>query len=114
VGCRRLTVSFPSGRTSVALSVATLEGGQAAVLHRMLDLGPGGNGAAAPRLTRRQSQVLHLLADGVRVREIARRLVLAEPTVRNHVHAILVELGVHSQIEAVARARELGLLRLAD
>ena len=33
-------------------------------------------------------------------------LSLAEVTVRNHIRGILVELGVHSQLEAVAKARE--------
>ncbi|HXY81784.1 MAG TPA: LuxR C-terminal-related transcriptional regulator [Gaiellaceae bacterium] len=63
-----------------------------------------------PRLTRRQHEVLLLLADGVRVKEVARRLGLAEATVRNHVRALLLELGAHSQLEAVAKARALALL----
>lgn len=62
-----------------------------------------------PCLTRRQREVLHLLAEGVRVKEIATRLTLSETTIRNHVHAILRELDAHSQLEAVAKARELSL-----
>jgi DNA-binding NarL/FixJ family response regulator len=63
-----------------------------------------------PRLTRRQLQILGLLAGGVRAREIALRLTLSETTVRNHIRALLLELGAHSQLEAVARARELALV----
>jgi PAS domain S-box-containing protein len=61
-------------------------------------------------LTPRQREVLGLVADGDSARQIARRLGLAEPTVRNHIRAILVELRVHSQLAAVARARKLGLV----
>lgn len=61
-------------------------------------------------LTPRQREVLSLVADGYSARQIARRLDLAEPTVRNHIRAILVELRVHSQLAAVARARKLGLV----
>lgn len=66
--------------------------------------------AAPVGLTPRQREVLGLVADGYSARQIARRLGLAEPTVRNHIRAILVELRVHSQLAAVARARKLGLV----
>ena len=62
------------------------------------------------RLTARQHQVLKLLAEGVTARRIADRLGLAEATVRNHIRAVLSELGAHSQLEAVARARAQGLV----
>lgn len=61
-------------------------------------------------LTPRQREILHLLAQGIRPRQIATRLTLSETTVRNHVQAILLAFGVHSQLEAVARARELALV----
>ena len=62
-----------------------------------------------PALTRRQREILYLLVEGVRARQIASRLTLSETTVRNHIRAILRELGAHSQLEAVARARALSL-----
>ena len=58
-----------------------------------------------PRLTPRQREILGLLADGLPVKTVARRLGLAETTVRNHIRLLFLELGVHSQLEAVARAR---------
>ncbi|MHB8642210.1 MAG: helix-turn-helix transcriptional regulator [Gaiellaceae bacterium] len=64
-----------------------------------LDLGP------PPELTRRQLDVLQLLAEGLPARTIASQLGLTEATVRNHIRAILLELGAHSQLEAVFRAR---------
>jgi two-component system nitrate/nitrite response regulator NarL len=63
------------------------------------------------RLSPRQRQVLGLLAEGTPAREIATRLDLAEATVRNHIRLILRKLGCHSQLEAVAVAFRLNLLR---
>lgn len=65
---------------------------------------------AARSLTPRQQQVLELLADGVPAKVIARRLGIAEVTVRNHIQAILTTLRCHSQLEAIATARRGGLL----
>ena len=62
------------------------------------------------RLTPRQRDVLVLMSGGVRVKEIAARLGLSETTVRNHVRLLLRRLECHSQLEAVARAREWRLL----
>lgn len=56
------------------------------------------------RLTRRQSEVLQLMADGRTVREIAQLLELSPHTVRRHVQNILERLEVHSKTEAVSRA----------
>lgn len=66
---------------------------------------------ARPRLSRRQREVLELLSEGVPAREIAVRLGLAEATVRNHIRLVLRKLGCHSQLEAVAVAFRLHLLR---
>jgi DNA-binding NarL/FixJ family response regulator len=61
-------------------------------------------------LTPRQREVLGLLAEGMRVTDVARRLGIAELTVRNHVRALMLELGAHSQLGAVAEARARGIL----
>ncbi len=63
-----------------------------------------------PALTPRQLEVLNLLSEGKSTREIGKDLFLSEPTVRNHVQALLKALGVHSQLEALAEARKLGLI----
>ena len=63
----------------------------------------------AELLSPRQREVLGLLADGVQARDIGVRLGLSEATVRNHIRALLRRLGCHSQLQAVARARELHL-----
>lgn len=59
----------------------------------------------APELTARQIQVLGLIAAGLSTEAIASELVISIATVRNHVTAILAELGAHSRLEAVAEAR---------
>jgi len=56
-------------------------------------------------LTRREVQVLELLAEGLRNSTIARRLFLSTKTVDHHVSAILGKLGVPSRAEAVAQLR---------
>lgn len=53
-------------------------------------------------LTRREREVLVLLARGVETRAIARTLFISPITVRNHVQRLLRKLGTHSRAEAVA------------
>lgn len=67
--------------------------------------------AAGKSLSKRQREVLELLADGVPAREIAARLGLAEATVRNHIRLVLRKLACHSQLQAVAVALRLNLIR---
>jgi DNA-binding NarL/FixJ family response regulator len=61
-------------------------------------------------LTKREQQVLGLLADGLDQAEIARRLVISPRTVGTHIEHILAKLGVHSRAEAVAVAYRLQLV----
>ncbi|CRK58528.1 Hemoglobin-dependent two component system response regulator HrrA [Alloactinosynnema sp. L-07] len=56
------------------------------------------------RLTRREREVLALLADGAANRVIAAKLVLSERTVETHVSNLLAKLGVRTRTEAVAWA----------
>lgn len=60
------------------------------------------------RLTRRESDVLVHLIEGNQVREIARRRVVSEATVRTQVKAILAKLEVSSQVAAVGLAHRAG------
>jgi LuxR family maltose regulon positive regulatory protein len=61
-------------------------------------------------LTRRERQVLALLASERSVQEIADALTIARSTVRSHVKHIYEKLDVHSRTQAVIRGQELGLL----
>lgn len=58
-------------------------------------------------LTRRQREVLALLADGLSNREIARVLHIAEPTTKIHVSALMRALNVRNRTEAAVLARDL-------
>jgi DNA-binding CsgD family transcriptional regulator len=66
--------------------------------------------AADLRLTPRQLAVLGLLAAGHTAAGIARRLTIAERTVRKHLEGIYAKRGVHDRLAAVLRARDTGLL----
>ena len=61
-------------------------------------------------LTARELDVLQLLAQGRSNAAIAQELIVAVGTVKRHVNSIMGKLQVHSRLEAVARAHELGLL----
>ena len=61
-------------------------------------------------LTRREMEVLRLVADGMSNQDIATTLVLSEHTVHRHVANVLGKLGVSSRTAAVAQAARLGLL----
>src|SRR5215210_9255283 len=63
-----------------------------------------------PALTPRQLEVLQLLSEGKSVKEIGKELYLSEATVRNQVRSLLQALGAHSQLEVLAKAREIGIL----
>jgi DNA-binding NarL/FixJ family response regulator len=65
-------------------------------------------------LTRRELQVLRLLAEGVGQPAIARELVITPKTVSTHIQRILAKLGVHNQAQAVAAAYRLGLNENGD
>jgi DNA-binding CsgD family transcriptional regulator len=60
-------------------------------------------------LTVRETEVLALVADGLRNADVAERLFLSPKTVDHHVSAILRKLGVHTRGEASAEAARLGL-----
>lgn len=114
VRCADLRVRMPSGLERITVSTIVVGAGEdAVVLHPMHAATPGDSRAAArepvPALTPRQRQILALLADGVRPKEIAASLDLSVSTVRNHVNVLLRRLGVRSQLEAAARGRALGL-----
>ncbi len=119
VPSRELLIKTPAGRRRVSLStIAVRDGERRTFLHLLRD-GPGSpqgppspplEAEDPPTLTPRQGQVLALIGDGVPAKVISSRLGLAETTVRNHIRALLLELGCHSQLEAVAKARRLRLL----
>jgi DNA-binding CsgD family transcriptional regulator len=57
-------------------------------------------------LTRRELEVLRLMAGGANTKALAERLHVSPATVRNHAQNIFAKLGVHSRLEAVAYATQ--------
>jgi two-component system, NarL family, nitrate/nitrite response regulator NarL len=64
----------------------------------------------ARTLTSREREILELLATGWPNRRIAEATHLSYLTVRSHTQSVLIKLGVHSQLEAVALAVEHGVV----
>jgi PAS domain S-box-containing protein len=65
---------------------------------------------AATTLTRREIEILRLVATGAGTRAMAEQLHVSPATVRNHVQNLLGKLGAHSRLEAVAIATRQRLL----
>jgi LuxR family maltose regulon positive regulatory protein len=61
-------------------------------------------------LSLREREVLHLIAVGHKNREIADELVVVTGTVKAHINMIYQKLGVTNRVQAITRARSLGLL----
>jgi DNA-binding NarL/FixJ family response regulator len=62
------------------------------------------------RLTAREKEVLRLMAEGFPSRAIASELGISYTTVRTHIRSLGSKLAVHSKLEAIVKARELGLI----
>lgn len=73
---------------------------------------PGRSKAPTVALTRREQQVLDLIAAGEPNRAIASSLGISENTVKNHVRSLLEKLHARSRTDAVVRGVSLGLTRL--
>jgi DNA-binding NarL/FixJ family response regulator len=67
-----------------------------------------------PQLTRREQEVLDCLGRGMQVKAIARVLGITLETCRGYVKSLHAKLGVRSQLEAVVKAQQLGLLGSVD
>lgn len=66
---------------------------------------------AAERLTKRELEILQLLADGLRYRQIAAQFFISPRTAGTHIEHILSKLGVRSHAEAVAVAHREALVQ---
>ncbi|MFE5322978.1 LuxR C-terminal-related transcriptional regulator [Paenibacillus sp. NPDC056579] len=92
-------VSLPYLQQIMALSSATSLSGDPAALDRSI---------VVP-LTAREQEVLQLIAEGLSNKAIAERLVLAEGTVKLHLHRIYGKLQVNGRIQAIQKASQLRL-----
>jgi DNA-binding NarL/FixJ family response regulator len=95
-----------ASRTSVTVQTTIVAGTQPAAGRARDPIGE----LRIRTLTKRERELLGLLASGWSNRRIASECLLSLHTVRTRVQNILVKLGVHSKLEAVAFAFEHGLV----
>jgi DNA-binding NarL/FixJ family response regulator len=81
-------------------------------LRRLLDRIHGTARPAPTELSKREVEVLQLVAEGWPPAEVARRLFISRKTVSSHIQRIFVKLDVHTRAQAVAVAYEAGLIRV--
>jgi DNA-binding NarL/FixJ family response regulator len=84
------------------------EAERAAALLRAMERPPAANPPVVPGLSRRETEVLGLVAQGMSNAEIAERLFLSDHTVKRHVANILTKLDLPSRAAAAAHAARLG------
>jgi two-component system, NarL family, nitrate/nitrite response regulator NarL len=73
------------------------------LFRRVAALSTTRSGRASPgSLTAREAQILKLVQEGMSNKMISRSLGIGLPTVKNHVHSILVKLGIHRRAEAIS------------
>jgi LuxR family maltose regulon positive regulatory protein len=103
---RDLLERHPRHRTAHATLLATVLGVLAGRAPRPL----GGTAVLPEELSKAELRVARYLPSNLKAPEIAAELCVSANTVRTHMRHIYAKLGAHSRGEAVARARDLGLL----
>lgn len=63
-------------------------------------------------ITKREEEVLQLIADGCSTPEVAQQLFISQKTVKNHLAAIYQKLDARDRTQAVVRAVRMGIIRL--
>lgn len=96
--CGRLLAAFPQTESTISaqISIST----------------PNYRPPMVEPLSEREIEVLQLIAAGHSNKEIAQMLYLSQGTIKVHAHNIYSKLGVNGRTQAVAKARELGILPL--
>jgi two-component system response regulator DegU len=87
-------------------------GGGATVATERYPLRPGRPGSARPQISKREEEVLRLMATGVSISEAARHLYISVKTVKNHLSSIYQKLDAHDRAQAVLKAVRMGIIHL--
>jgi DNA-binding NarL/FixJ family response regulator len=104
-----------SSQSEILSAIRAVGAGEAefgpAIARRLIEYfsSPGGSPPAFPELTRREREVLDLIARGEGNAAIARRLTISQKTVRNHVSNIFTKLRVVDRAQAIVKARDAGI-----
>ena len=103
----------------VARAVRLAAGGETALspelaASMLAELGTGSDGRphVDPGISRREEEVLQLVADGLSTAEVAARLYISVKTVKNHLASIYEKLDSRDRTQAVLRAVRMGIIRL--
>jgi DNA-binding CsgD family transcriptional regulator len=94
--------SLEDSRTRIGASSETVDSSSASSAKELKPL--------LDSLTNREMEILYALVDGLSNKEVAFRFELTEGTVKNYVFRLYSKLGVKRRAQAIARARELGIL----
>lgn len=78
----------------------------ASMMRALRDRASEAHSSESPSLTKREKEILELLAEGLCNKAIARALSISVSTVKNHLHNIFSKLGVSNRVEAVALLHE--------
>ena len=100
----------PTLRIAISNGDSVVRSGLRAPLAQMADVEAVAEVADAvpgPDLTRREWEILRLIAEGLRNRQIAARLMISPKTVKNHIWSIYKQIGVNERSQAVNRWQEL-------
>lgn len=97
---------------SVSTGGIALESTVAGKLMQHMNRRSNASEAETVRFSKRETQVLELIASGKTNRDIGKSLFISESTVKFHVHSILNKLDASNRTEAVSIASQLGLVEL--
>jgi DNA-binding NarL/FixJ family response regulator len=70
-------------------------------------------GTSGPKLTRRQREVLQLVAEGKTMKEVASILSISTRTAESYKYEIMRTLGIHTSAELIQYAIKIGLIRVS-
>ena len=91
----------PFVEARVELTDLVANSGESRFVRRLENVLRNGAQAQGPKLTRREGEILKLLALGLSNQEMAERLVIAEGTLKRHVANLYQKLGVHNRAQAM-------------
>jgi two-component system, NarL family, response regulator DegU len=107
-----------AGDTTLSVELATSMLGEVHRLTRGPEAAPGASEGAdgSPNpdgiITRREEEVLQLIAEGLSTTEVAARLYISIKTVKNHLASIYAKLDSRDRTQAVVRAVRMGIIRI--
>ncbi|HEX9529712.1 MAG TPA: response regulator transcription factor [Acidimicrobiales bacterium] len=100
-----------SGGTTLSIDVASAMLAEATRVSPTPD-GQDVRSGSGPIITRREEEVLQLIAEGFSTSEVGQRLFISAKTVKNHLASVYEKLDSRDRTQAVVRAVRMGIIRL--